>query len=96
MITSIESLPNEIWLTFMSYLGAIDMFRAFSRLNCRINSLLTDTSQSDCNVIHFSDMCQFMEGNYLWSKHLRLSIDTIRLCGTGVGYEVVRYMSRKQ
>jgi len=49
----------------MSYLGAIDMFRAFSGLNYRINSLLTDISQSGCNVIHFSDMCQFMEGNYI-------------------------------
>jgi hypothetical protein len=89
-ITSIESLPNELWLLFMSFLPSIDLYRALAGLNYRINYLLSampsrpilDTSQCDGDNIRFSDMRQLIEGKDCWSKCLLSSIDTIRLSGT--------------
>lgn len=89
-ITSIESLPNELWLLVFNYLSSIDLFRAWNGLNHRIDSLLSlkpsstilDTSQYNHNAVHFIDMQQFIQNEHSWSKRLRLSIDTVRLCDT--------------
>ena len=86
----IESLPNELWLFFMSFLTPIDLYRALVGLNHRINGLLSvmasrlilDTSQCGGTHIRFSDMRQLIEGNDYWSKCLLSSIETIRLNGT--------------
>lgn len=87
---SIEYLPNEIWLLFMSFLSPIDLYRALAGLNHRINDLLSsmtprpvlDTSQCAGDRICFSDLFQLIEGKDIWSQFLRSSIDTIRLCDT--------------
>ncbi|CAF1036735.1 unnamed protein product [Rotaria magnacalcarata] len=87
---SIEWLPNELWLLFMSFLSSIDLYRALVGLNHRINGLvfamsprpILDTSQCDSSSIRLSDMRQLLEGKDDWSKYLLSSIDTIRLCGT--------------
>ncbi|CAF3873722.1 unnamed protein product, partial [Rotaria sp. Silwood1] len=87
---SIELLPNELWLLFMSFLSPIDLYRALVGLNHRINCLvfaisprsILDTSQYGSSSIRLSDMHQLLEGKDDWSKCLLSSIDTIRLCGT--------------
>ncbi|CAF3941158.1 unnamed protein product [Rotaria sp. Silwood1] len=87
---SIELLPNELWLLFMSFLSPIDLYRALVGLNHRINGLvfamsprpILDTSQCGSSSICLSDMRQLLEGKDDWSKCLLSSIDTIRLCGT--------------
>jgi hypothetical protein len=87
---SVESLPNELWLLFMSFLSPIDLYRALVGLNHRINCLLLamsprpilDTSQCGTSSIRSCDMRQLIDAKYDWSKHLLSSVDTIRLCGT--------------
>ena len=87
---SIESLPNELWLLFMSFLSPIDLYRALIGLNHRVHSLLSimtprpvlDTSQCGSSAFRLSDIHQLIEAKCDWSKHLLSSIDTIRLCGT--------------
>jgi hypothetical protein len=102
---SIEYLPNEIWLLFMSFLSPIDLYRALAGLNHRINDLLSsmtprpvlDTSQCAGDRICFSDLFQLIEGKDIWSQFLRSSIDTIRLCGTLVSDALCnRYQSPDQ
>jgi len=102
---SIEYLPNEIWLLFMSFLSPIDLYRALAGLNHRINDLLSsmtprpvlDTSQCAGDRICFSDLFQLIEGKDIWSQFLRSSIDTIRLCGTLVSDALCnRYQSPAQ
>jgi len=44
MISSIEDLPDEIFLDIFSYLSSIDLFLSFSYLNNRFNSILCDQS----------------------------------------------------
>ncbi|CAF0910062.1 unnamed protein product [Adineta steineri] len=95
----IECLPNEIWLLFMSFLSPIDLYRALTGLNHRINDLLfsvtprpvLDTSQYAGDRICFSDLFQLIEGKDIWSQLLRSSIDTIRLCGTLVSNALCNY-----
>ncbi|CAF3079705.1 unnamed protein product [Rotaria socialis] len=90
MTTSLESLPNELWLLFMSFLTPINLYRALIGLNNRINCLIAtmtshlvlDTSQCANNSIRFSDMRQLLEGKDYWSKYLLSLIDTVRLTGT--------------
>ncbi|CAF4700123.1 unnamed protein product, partial [Rotaria sp. Silwood2] len=87
---SIECLPNELWLLFMSFLSPIDLYRPLVGLNHRIDCLLfamtprpiLDTSQCGDSSIHLSDMRQLLEGKDNWSKCLVSSIETIRLSGT--------------
>ncbi len=75
---SIELLPNELWLLFMSFLLPIDLYRALIGLNHRINGLvftmspcpILDTSQCSSNSIRLSDMRQLLEGKDDWSKCL--------------------------
>ena len=89
--TSIESLPNELWLFMFKYLSSIDLFRAWIHLNHRIDELLfsikscsiiLDTSQINPNAVRFVDMQQLIQSEHSWAKRLRLSIDTLRLCDT--------------
>ncbi|CAF0941026.1 unnamed protein product [Rotaria sordida] len=87
---SIECLPNELWLLFMSFLSPIDLYRALVGLNHRLDCLLfamtprpiLDTSQCGDSSIRLSDMRQLLEGKDNWSKYLLSSIETIRLSGT--------------
>jgi hypothetical protein len=87
---SIECLPNELWLLFMSFLPAIDLYRAFVGLNHRINYLLSsmtprpvlDITQCANDGICFSDLFQLIEGKDMWSQFLLSSIDTICLYDT--------------
>jgi hypothetical protein len=87
---SIEFLPNELWLLFMSFLPPIDLYRAFFGLNHRINYLLSsmtprpvlDTSQCAGDRICFFDLLQLIEGKDMWSQFLLSSIDTIHLYDT--------------
>jgi hypothetical protein len=41
MITCIEDIPIEIWLSIFSYLEAHDLFRAFTNLNNYFHQLMT-------------------------------------------------------
>ncbi|CAF2937216.1 unnamed protein product [Rotaria sp. Silwood2] len=93
MTTTLESLPNELWLLFMRFLAPIDLYRALAGLNYRINYLLTaviphpmlDTSECADNRIFFSDFYQLLEGKHYWSKCLLSAIDTIHLGDTLAG-----------
>ncbi|CAF4198862.1 unnamed protein product [Rotaria sp. Silwood2] len=96
---SIECLPNELWLLFMSFLPPIDLCRALAGLNHRINYLLSsmtprpvlDTSQCAGDGICFSDLLQLIEGKDIWSQFLLSSIDTIRLYDTLASDALCKY-----
>ncbi|CAF3854305.1 unnamed protein product [Rotaria sp. Silwood1] len=96
---SIECLPNELWLLFMSFLPPIDLYRALAGLNHRINYLLSsmtprpvlDTSQCAGDGICFSDLLQLIEGKDIWSQFLLSSIDTIRLYDTLASDTLCKY-----
>ncbi|CAF3999389.1 unnamed protein product [Rotaria sp. Silwood1] len=96
---SIECLPNELWLLFMSFLPPIDLYRALAGLNHRINYLLSsmtprpvlDTSQCAGDGICFSDLLQLIEGKDIWSQFLLSSIDTIRLYDTLASDTLFKY-----
>ncbi|CAF0890764.1 unnamed protein product [Adineta steineri] len=98
-IKSIECLPNELWLLFMSFLPPIDLYRALAGLNHRINYLLSsmtprpvlDTSQCAGDGIYFSNLHQLIAGKDIWSQFLLSSIDTIRLYGTLAGDALFKY-----
>jgi hypothetical protein len=90
MTTSLDSLPNELWLLFMRFLSPIDLYRALTGLNSRINSLLTvmiprpmiGISQYGSTCIRFADMRELIEGQHYWAKCLLSAIDTIYLRDT--------------
>jgi Leucine-rich repeat (LRR) protein len=64
MISSIEDLPDELFLDIFSYLSSIDLFLSFSYLNNRFNSILCDqsvqlaikiTNNNSIKINYFSD-----------------------------------------
>jgi hypothetical protein len=87
MTSSLESLPNELWLLLMRYLSSFDLFRALVGLNYHIDCLLLSIRSPFLDTsphigIRFCEMYQLLEGKHDWSQHLLSSIEIIRLGGT--------------
>ena len=84
-LSNIEHLANEILLDIFDYLQAIDVLRAFSILNYRLEFLLLKSRMhvdlsTNVSLSDFSDYCSNTFGQYASSIHsIRLS--NIETCG---------------
>lgn len=86
-MTSIESLPDELWLLFMSFPSPIPLCRALFGLNSRVNALLhatlprlvLNTSGHLFDRIHYADWLQLVNSEEEWCQWLLSSVQNVRL-----------------
>lgn len=92
-MTSIESMPDELWLLFMSFSSPIHLCRALFGLNRRVNALLRatlprlviDTSDHSLYRISYTEWLQLVENEQEWCRWLLSSLHNVRL-----GYSLLR------
>ncbi|CAF1988067.1 unnamed protein product [Rotaria magnacalcarata] len=76
--STLESLPNEVFLIIFGYLLSFDLCQAFLDVkNARIEHLLTSMRHSlDVSSMHYDQLCQFLSERNDHTNHFPALIHT--------------------
>ncbi|CAF1587204.1 unnamed protein product [Rotaria magnacalcarata] len=76
--STLESLPNEVFLIIFGYLSSFDLCQAFLDVkNARIEHLLTSMRHSlDVSSMHYDQLCQFLSERNDHTNHFPALIHT--------------------
>ncbi|UJR19486.1 hypothetical protein I4U23_022615 [Adineta vaga] len=93
-MTTLEMLPNEIFVRCFEYLNSIDILYSFSQLNARFNKLILSIQLSvDCENIEqplFDQFCKILSSN----EEICKQIYSLHLSNENTYWQIQQFLSR--